>query len=63
MIHMLEEFEKLAVELGQALPKIVVMFSAESLSMKRIERDAAAAHSPELLRPPPTVGDENAGWV
>jgi hypothetical protein len=65
MVHMLEEFEKLAVELGQALPKIVVMFSAESLSMNRIARFAAAAHSPELLLPPqaPAVGDESAGRV
>ena len=54
---MLEELEKLAVELGQALPKIVVTCSAESLSMKRMERDAAALNSSQLLRPP-TVGDE-----
>jgi hypothetical protein len=42
VFHMLEELEKLAVELGQALPKIVVTCSAESLSMKRIVRDVAA---------------------
>jgi hypothetical protein len=29
MVHMLEELEKLAVELGQALPKVVVTCSAE----------------------------------
>ena len=63
MVHMLEELEKLAVELGQALPKIVVTCSAESLSVKRMERDAAAAaaavavnSSEQLLRPPPAVG-------
>jgi hypothetical protein len=61
MVHMLEELEKLAVELGQALPKIVVTCSAESLSMKRMERDAAAAaNSSKLLCPPPAVGDESS---
>jgi hypothetical protein len=59
MVHMLEELEKLAVELGQALPKIVVTCSAESLSMKRMERDAAALNSSQLLRPP-VVGDESS---
>lgn len=53
MVHMLEELEKLAVELGQALPKIVVTCSAESLSRKRLERDTAGVNSSELLRPPP----------
>ena len=57
---MLKELEKLAVELGQLLPKIVVMCSAESLSMKRTERDAAAVNSSELLRPPPAVGDKSS---
>jgi hypothetical protein len=60
MVHMLEELEKLAVELGQALPKIVVTCSAGFLSMKRMGRDAAAAaavDSSELLRPPPAGGD------
>ena len=62
MVHMLEELEKLAVELGQALPRIVVTCSAESLEVKRMERDAAAAavvavnSSEQLLRPPPAVG-------
>ena len=62
MVHMLEELEKLAVELGQALPKIVVTCSAESLSMKRMERDAAAAaaNSSKLLRPPSAIGDESS---
>ena len=60
MVHMLEELEKLAVELGQALPRIVVTCSAESLSVKRMERDTAAITSSELLRPPPPVGDENS---
>lgn len=60
MVQMLEELEKLAVELGQALPKIVVTCSAESLSMRRMERDAATANSLELLRPPPAVGDESS---
>jgi hypothetical protein len=60
MVHMLEELEKLAVELGQALPKIVVTCSAESLSMKRMERDAAAFNSSKLLHPPPAVGDESS---
>jgi hypothetical protein len=60
MVHMLEELEKLAVELGQALPRIVVTCSAESLSMKRMEREAAVFNSSELLRPPPAVGDEGA---
>jgi hypothetical protein len=59
MVHMLEELEKLAVDLGQALPKIVVTCSAESLSMKRMERDAAALNSSNMLRPPPTVGNES----
>jgi hypothetical protein len=57
MVHMLEELEKLAVELGQALPKIVVTCSAESLSMKRMERDAAAVNLSGLLRLHPAVGD------
>ena len=56
MVHMLEELERLAVELGQALPRIVVTCSAESLSVKRMERDAVVGSS-ELLRPPPAVGD------
>ncbi len=61
MVHMLEELEKLAVELGQALPRIVVTCSAESLSMKRVVRDAAAVNlSSELLRPPPAIGDESS---
>jgi hypothetical protein len=53
---MLEELEKLAVELGQALPRIVVTCSMESLSLKRIER-SAVVNSSDLLRPPPTVGN------
>jgi len=59
---MLEELEKLSVELGKALPKIVVTCSTESSSMKRMERDAAAAavNSSELLRSPPAVGDESS---
>jgi hypothetical protein len=56
---MLEELEKLAVELGHALPKIVVTCSAESLSMKRMERDVAAVNSLELVCPPPAVGNES----
>jgi hypothetical protein len=67
MVHMLEELEKLAVELGQALLRIVVTCSTESLSMKRMERcrDAAVAAvnsspSSELLRPPPAIGDESS---
>ena len=60
MVHMLEELEKLAVELGQALPRIVVTCSAESLSVKRMERDTAVISSSELLRPPPAVGDESS---
>jgi hypothetical protein len=56
MVDMLEELEKLAVELSQALPKIVVTCSAESLSVKRRERDAAVVNSSGLLRPPPAVG-------
>jgi hypothetical protein len=62
MIYMFEELEKLAVELGQALPKIVVTCSAESLSMKRMKRDAAALNSSSHLPPPPpgpTVGNES----
>lgn len=61
MVHMLEELEKLAVELGQALPRIVVTCSAESLSLKRKERlgfGNPAGDSTELLRPPPAAGDE-----
>jgi hypothetical protein len=57
MVHMLEELEKLAVELGQALPKIVVTCSAESLSIKRMERDSAAVNLSGLLRLHPAVGD------
>ena len=60
MVHMLEELEKLAVELGQALPRIVVTCSAESLSLKRMERNDIVDSS-ELLRPPPAVADENLG--
>jgi hypothetical protein len=59
IVAMLEELEKLAVELGQALPRIVVMCSAESLSMKQMERDAAAVNSSEWLRSP-AVGDESS---
>ena len=53
MVYMLEELGKLAVELGPALPGIVVSCSAESFLMKRMERNAAAVNSSELLRPPP----------
>ena len=60
MVHMLEEVEKLAVELGQVLPRIVVTCSAESLSLKRIERNGVV-NSLSLLRPPPAVGDEKLG--
>jgi hypothetical protein len=66
MVHMLEELEKLALELGQALPRIVVTCSAESLSSKKMELDATVKSS-ELLRPPPTVngppeeGDAKSG--
>lgn len=52
MVHMLEE-----AELGQALSKTVVT-CFESLSMKRMGRDAAAVNAPELLFPLPTVVDE-----
>jgi len=52
MVHMLEELEKLALELGQALPRIVVTCSAESLSLKKMELDATLKSS-QLLRPPP----------
>lgn len=58
MVRMLEELEKLAVELAQALPKIVVTCSAESLSLKQIERNAAVS-SLQLLCPPPAVGDKS----
>ena len=58
MVRMLEELEKLAVELGQALPRIVVTCSAESLSLKQIERNAAV-NSSQLLRSPSAVGDKN----
>jgi hypothetical protein len=58
MVRMLEELEKLAVELGQALPRIVVTCSAESLSLKQTERNAAA-NSSQLLRPPAAVGDKS----
>ena len=54
MVHMLEELEKLALELGQALPRIVVTCSAESLSLRRMELEATAKSS-ELLRPPLTA--------
>ena len=60
MVHMLEELEKLAVELGQALPRIVVTCSAESLSVKRMERKAIV-NSSELLHLPPAVDDEDLG--
>ncbi|KAH9968570.1 hypothetical protein BJV74DRAFT_868202 [Russula compacta] len=63
MVHMLEELEKLAVELGQALPKIVVTCSAESLSLKRMERDVAvnSSESELRLRPPHhPIDDENS---
>ena len=45
MVHVLEELEKRAVELGLALPKMVVTCSAEILSMKQMERGAAAVKS------------------
>ncbi len=62
MVHMLEELEKLAVELGQALPRIVVTCSAESLSLKRMERNLnVAVSSSELLRPPPAPAGCDAG--
>ena len=57
---MLEELEKLAVELGQALPRIVVTCSTESISLKRMERNGIVDSS-SLLRPPPAVDDENLG--
>ncbi|KAI9461919.1 hypothetical protein BJY52DRAFT_1257584 [Lactarius psammicola] len=50
MVNMLEELENLALELGQALPRIVVTCSAESLSSKRAA--APATGSAELLQPP-----------
>jgi hypothetical protein len=56
MVHMLEELEKLAIELGEALPRIVVTCSAESLSLKRMNLDTTVKSS-ELLRPPPTVNE------
>ncbi|KAF8263145.1 hypothetical protein EI94DRAFT_619193 [Lactarius quietus] len=55
MVSMLEELEKLALELGQALPRIVVTCSAESLSSKTAALTYPAAESAELLHPPPTV--------
>ena len=58
MVHMLEELEKLAIEPGQALPKIVATCSAESLSIKRMERDSTAFNSSGVL-PPPTLDDES----
>ena len=59
MVSMLEELEKLALELGQALPRIVVTCSAESLSSKRAALTSSAAGSAELLQPPPPT-DVNA---
>lgn len=54
MVSMLEELEKLALELGQALPRIVVTCSAESLSSKRAATLIdPVAESAELLHPPP----------
>ena len=55
MVSMLEELEKLALELGQALPRIVVTCSAESLSSKRAALTVPVAESAELLHPPPTT--------
>jgi hypothetical protein len=54
----------LAVELGQALPKIVVTCSADSksLSMKRIERDTAAVNSSEWLRSPSLGVESSVGY-
>jgi hypothetical protein len=37
MAHMLKELEKLVIELGQALSRIVMTCLAEYLSMKRME--------------------------
>jgi len=54
MVSMLEELEKLALELGQTLPRIVVTCSTESLSSKAAMINPAAK-SAELLRPPPTA--------
>ena len=53
MVYMLEELEKLALELGEALPRIVVTCSAESLSVKRMQL-GATIKSLELMRPPLT---------
>jgi hypothetical protein len=55
MVSMLEELEKLALELGQALPRIVVTCSAESLSSKKAALTVPVAESAELLHPPPTT--------
>ena len=52
---MLEELEKLALELGQALPRIVVTCSAESLSSRRTALTNSVAGSAELLHPPPAT--------
>jgi hypothetical protein len=55
--YILEELEKLAVELGHTLLKMVVKCSAESLSMKQMERDTAAVH-PLVLNVAPKSGGE-----
>ncbi|KAN0141987.1 hypothetical protein V8E53_000449 [Lactarius tabidus] len=55
MVSMLEELEKLALELGQALPRIVVTCSAESLSSKKSAMPDPVTESAELLHPPPTT--------
>jgi hypothetical protein len=55
MVSMLEELEKLALELGQALPRIVVTCSAESLSSKKAAMPDPVTESAELLHPPPTT--------
>ena len=62
MVSMLEELEKLALELGQALPRIVVTCSAESLSSKRAATLMdPVGESAELLHPPPTTVDAIGG--
>lgn len=56
MVGMLEELENLALELGQALPRIVVTCSGESLSSTRAAlTNPAAEPAAELPHPPPTT--------
>ncbi|KAI0270542.1 hypothetical protein BC834DRAFT_519827 [Gloeopeniophorella convolvens] len=61
MVSMLEELERLALELGQALPKIVVTCSMQSLSTRQGEMVDDDIKSPGLLHPWMELADDPEG--